>query len=391
VAKAPLTQPGVNVKAGEFLLAVNGRPLPANEEIFGLFLGLAAKQVVLKVGPNADGSGAREVTVVPVASEAARRTLPWIEGNRRKVDALSGGRLAYIHVPDTAVPGYTSFKRYFFAQVGKQGAVVDERFNGGGWLTDYIIDYLKRPRLSSSITREGEIVPSPTAAIFGPKAMIINAYAGSGGDAMPWYFRKAAVGPLVGTRTWGGLVGLGGYPALIDRGTVTAPHWAIFGLDGKGEVENVGIAPDLEVEFDQKLVRDGRDPQLEKAVEGVLEALKKSPRPSRRCLCIRLTRPGTRPAISAVRRTASARSGAQKWAGPRPNGTSTRPRVRWPRRLRRGAPGTVVKSTVPLSRCMALIVICPVRQWAMAAASEAYGSRESATLTVLPRTWRVHW
>jgi tricorn protease len=276
-AKAPLTQPGVNVKAGEFLLAVNGRTLTANEEIFGFFLGLAAKQVVLKVGPKADGTGAREVTVVPVASEAALRNLAWIEGNRRKVDALSGGRLAYIYVPDTAVPGYTSFNRYFFAQVGKQGAVVDERFNGGGWLADYIIDYLKRPMLSSSITREGEIVPSPTAAIFGPKAMIINEYAGSGGDAMPWYFRKAAVGPLVGTRTWGGLVGIGGYPALIDGGTVTAPHWAIFGLDGKWEVENVGIAPDLEVELDPKLVREGRDPQLEKAVEVVLEALKKNP------------------------------------------------------------------------------------------------------------------
>ena len=276
-AKAPLTQPGVNVKAGDYLLAVNGRPLTASDEIFGFFGGLAAKQVVLKVGPNADGNGARDVTVVPVASESSLRNLAWIEGNRRKVDELSGGKLAYIYVPDTAVPGYTSFNRYFFAQVGKQGAVVDERFNGGGWLADYIIDYLKRPMLSSSITREGEIVPSPTAAIFGPKTMIINEYAGSGGDAMPWYFRKAAVGPLVGTRTWGGLVGIGGYPTLIDGGTVTAPHWAIFGLEGKWEVENIGIAPDIEVELDPKLVRAGRDPQLEKAVEVVLEALKKNP------------------------------------------------------------------------------------------------------------------
>jgi len=276
-AKAPLTQPGVNVKAGEYLLAVNGRALTASDEVFSFFLGTATKQVVLKVGPNADGTGARDVTVVPVASEASLRNLAWIEGNRRKVDELSGGKLAYIYVPDTAVPGYTSFNRYFFAQVGKQGAVVDERFNGGGWLADYIVDYLRRPMLSSSVTREGEIVPSPTAAIFGPKAMIINEAAGSGGDAMPWYFRKAGVGPLVGMRTWGGLVGIGGYPALIDGGTVTAPHWAIFGLDGKWEVENVGIAPDIEVELDPKLVRAGRDPQLEKAVEVVLEALRKNP------------------------------------------------------------------------------------------------------------------
>lgn len=276
-AKAPLTQPGVNVQAGEYLLAVNGRPLTADEEVFSFFLGTAAKQVVLNVGPNADGTGARDVTVVPVASEASLRNLAWVEGNRRKVDELSGGKLAYIYVPDTAVPGYTSFNRYFFAQVGKQGAVVDERFNGGGWLADYIIDYLKRPMLSSSITREGEIVHSPTAAIFGPKAMIINEFSASGGDAMPWYFRKAAVGPLVGTRTWGGLVGIGGYPTLMDGGTVTAPHWAIFGLDGKWEVENIGIAPDIEVEHDPKLVRAGRDPQLEKTVAVVLEALKKSP------------------------------------------------------------------------------------------------------------------
>ncbi len=276
-AKAPLTQPGVNVKAGEYLLAVNGRDLTATDEVFSFFLGTATKQVVLKVGPNADGTGARDVTVVPVASESSLRNLAWVEDNRRKVDSLSGGKLAYIYVPDTAVPGYTSFNRYFFAQAGKQGAVVDERFNGGGWLADYIIDYLKRPMLSSSITREGEIVHSPGAAIFGPKAMIINEFAGSGGDALPWYFRKAAIGPLVGTRTWGGLIGIGGYPVLLDGGTVTAPHWGIFGLDGKWEMENVGAAPDVEVELDPKLVRQGRDPQLEKAVELVLEALKKSP------------------------------------------------------------------------------------------------------------------
>ena len=134
--------------------------------------------------------------------------------------------------------------------------------------------------LSSSITREGEILPSPTAAIFGPKAMIINEYAGSGGDALPWYFRKAGIGPIVGMRTWGGLVGIGGYPALIDGGTVTAPHWAIFGLEGRWEVENVGIAPDVEVEHDPKAVREGRDPQLEKAVELVLAQLARNPPPT---------------------------------------------------------------------------------------------------------------
>jgi tricorn protease len=277
---APLTQPGVNVKAGEYLLAVNGRDVTAKEEIYSYFQETAGKQTVLKVGPHPDGSGSREVTVIPVESENALRGLDWIEGNRRKVDELSGGKLAYVYLPDTAGGGYTNFNRYFFAQVGKQGAVLDERFNGGGQLADYIIDYLHRPPMSLIMTREGETVAEPEEAIFGPKAMIINEFAGSGGDAMPWYFRKAGVGPLVGMRTWGGLVGIGGYPRLIDGGFITAPRWAIYGLKGQWEVENHGITPDVEVELDPKLVREGHDPQLERAVEVVLDLLKKNPPPS---------------------------------------------------------------------------------------------------------------
>ena len=276
-AKAPLTQPGVNVKPGEYLIAVNGRELHATDELFSYFAGTATKQTVLRVGPNPDGTGARDVTVVPVASESSLRNLAWIEGNRRKVDELSGGKVAYVYVPDTAGAGYTSFNRYFFAQVGKQGAVIDERFNGGGQLADYIVDYLNRPLRTREITREGLIADEPGASIYGPKAMLINEFAGSGGDALPWYFRKGGIGTLVGKRTWGGLVGIGGYPTLIDGGTVTAPRFALYGLDGQWEVENIGIAPDVEVEHDPKLVRQGRDPQLEKAVEIVLEAVKKNP------------------------------------------------------------------------------------------------------------------
>jgi len=234
----------------------------------------------LKVGPNADGSGAREVTVVPVADEGGLRHLAWIEDNRRKVDQLSGGRIAYVHMPDTAEGGYTSFNRYYFAQVGKEGAVVDDRFNHGGLLADYVIDLMRRPPMSKIAGREGEDQTSPGAAIFGPKAMIINEMAGSGGDAMPWYFRKAGVGPLVGTRTWGGLIGIFNYPPLVDGGGVTAPRVALYGLKGEWEVENRGIAPDYEVEFDPKAWRQGHDPQLEKAVEVVLEELRKNPVPT---------------------------------------------------------------------------------------------------------------
>jgi tricorn protease len=279
---APLTQPGVNVKEGEYLLAVNGRDLHAPDEIYSFFQETAGKQVALKVGPKPDGSGARDVTVVPVESETALRNLAWIEANRRKVDQMSGGKLAYVYLPNTAGAGYTNFNRYYFAQVGKEGAVLDERFNGGGSLADYIIDYLRRPVMSFVMTREGETYSEPQEAIYGPKTMIINEFAGSGGDAMPWYFRKAGIGPLIGTRTWGGLVGIGGYPQLMDGGSVTAPRWAIYGTKGEWEVENHGIAPDpgLEVELDPKLVRQGHDPQLEKAAEVTMEALKKNPPPA---------------------------------------------------------------------------------------------------------------
>ena len=277
---APLTQPGVNVKAGEYLLAVNGRELRSPDNVYSFFNGTAGTQVVLKVGNSPDGKDSRQVTVVPVPGEAGLRHLAWVEDNRRKVDQMTGGRVAYVHLPDTAGGGYTNFNRYYFAQVGKEAAVLDERFNHGGSLADYIIDYLRRPIMSWVATREGEDFSSPAAAIYGPKVMVINEFAGSGGDAMPWYFRKAGIGQLVGKKTWGGLVGIGGYPQLMDGGAVTAPRWAIYGLSGDWEVENRGIAPDVEVEYDPQLWRAGHDPQLEKAVEIVLDELKKHPLPN---------------------------------------------------------------------------------------------------------------
>ncbi len=276
---APLTQPGVNVVAGEYLLAVRGRELRASDNIYSFFEETADKQIVLRVGPNPEGAGSRDVTVVPVENETNLRHLDWIEDNRRFVDKLSGGKIAYVHLPNTAEDGYQSFNRYFFAQVGRQGAVLDERFNGGGDIADYIIDYLNRRPMGRITSREGEDVTDPSQAIYGPKVMIINQFAGSGGDAMPWYFRKAALGPLVGMKTWGGLVGIGNYPPLMDGGAVTAPRWAFYGLTHEWEVENHGIAPDIEVDQDPKLVREGHDPQLEKAVEAALGLLKKNPPP----------------------------------------------------------------------------------------------------------------
>jgi len=276
---APLTQPGVNVRAGEYLLAVNGREVRGSDNVYSFFEGAAGKQVLLKVGPNPDGTGAREVTVVPVDSESSLRNLAWIEDNRRKVDQLSGGRVAYVYLPNTSVAGYNNFNRYYFAQVDKEAVVIDERFNGGGSAADYVIDYLRRPLLSYWSTREGGDFSTPVGAIFGPKAMIINEYAGSGGDAMPWYFRRAKIGPLVGKRTWGGLVGIYDYPQLMDGGGVTAPRLAFWNPEGRWEVENHGVAPDIEVEMTPAACREGKDPQLERAVQVVLDALKKNPPP----------------------------------------------------------------------------------------------------------------
>ena len=277
--RAPLTQPGVNVQEGDYLLAVNGRELRGSDEVFELFEGTADKSTVLKVGPTPDGKGAHNVTVVPIENEGALRNRAWIEGNLHKVDKLSGGRIAYVYLPDTGGGGYTAFNRYFFAQVGREGAVIDERFNGGGAAADYVIDYLRRPLQNYWMTREGQDFTTPVGAIFGPKAMIINMYAGSGGDALPWYFRDAKLGPLVGTRTWGGLVGIYDYPQLMDGGSVTAPRVAFYNRSGDWDVENHGVAPDIEVEITPKDWAGGRDPQLEKAVALVMDSLKKTPLP----------------------------------------------------------------------------------------------------------------
>ncbi|MGH8164532.1 MAG: S41 family peptidase, partial [Rhodanobacteraceae bacterium] len=240
----------------------------------------AGKQTIITVGPQANGDDTRDLTVIPVANEFALRNLAWIEHNREEVDRLSGGKIGYVYLPDTEYGGFTNFNRYFFAQVNKQGIVLDERFNHGGQVADYIIDMLQRKPMSMLVPRDGKITIDPPLAIYGPKVMIINQYAGSGGDAMPWYFRKAHIGPLVGVRTWGGLVGIGGYPALMDGGTVMAPRIAIGGLHGHWEVEGHGIPPDVEVWQNPQLMREGHDPQLETAVETAMRMLREHPIPT---------------------------------------------------------------------------------------------------------------
>ncbi|MBI4891082.1 MAG: PD40 domain-containing protein [Acidobacteria bacterium] len=277
--RAPLTAPGVNVKAGDYLLAVNGRDVTSAADVHSFFEATAGKSVVLKVGPNPSPEGARDVTVVPVAADQGLRYMNWVEENRRKVEKLSGGRLGYVHLPNTAEQGYTNFTRWFWAQKGKDGIVLDERFNGGGFVADYIVDYLRRPLLNYFTTRAGKEFTTPMNGIFGPKAMIVNEWAGSGGDALPWMFKKLKIGPVIGKRTWGGLVGIFGFPTLIDGGGLTAPNLAFYNTEKQWDVENHGTDPDIEVEMDPALVRQGHDPQLEKAVEVLLDSLKKNPPP----------------------------------------------------------------------------------------------------------------
>ena len=275
--RAPLTEPGVDVRTGDYILAINGKPLSSKDEIFSFFQETAGKTVRLEVSGSADGKNPRVASVVPIADEHALRLRDWMEGNRQKVERLSGGKVAYVYLPDTAARGYTNFNRYYFAQSDKEAAVIDERFNGGGWIADYIIDWLARPRLSMAMTREGRDTVIPHT-VFGPKVMLINEYAGSGGDALPWMFRRQKIGPLIGTRTWGGLIGIGGYPELIDGGRITAPRSAIYNPDsGEFDVENKGVAPDIEVELDPAAWRQGHDPQLEKGVALALKELKQNP------------------------------------------------------------------------------------------------------------------
>ena len=274
--RSPLTVPGVDVKAGEYLLAVRGVELKPPTELFSLFENTAEKSIEITVGPNPDGKGSRTVTVEPLASEDALRNRDWVEGNLRRVHEATGGRAAYVYVPDTAGRGHEYFKRYFYPQSDKDAIIIDERFNGGGQIADYYISHLCRPPLSMWATRYGEDTREPGAAIAGPKVMLIDETAGSGGDMLPWMFRKLHLGTLVGKRTWGGLVGILDMPPLMDGTHVTAPDLAIW-ADGRWVVENEGVPPDVEVEQWPADVIAGKDPQLEKAIEIVLSGLAKHP------------------------------------------------------------------------------------------------------------------
>ena len=277
--RAPLATPGASAAVGDYILAIDGIELRAPDSIYRLLDGTVNRQTSLTLNSSPTMEGARKIVVVPVASEQGLRTRAWVEENRRKVDQLSGGKLAYVYIPSTGQPGYASFNRYYFAQQDKLGAVIDERFNSGGSAADYIIDVLQRKFDGYFNNVAGDRVPftSPEAGIWGPKVMIVNEMAGSGGDLMPWMFHHRNVGVLVGKRTWGGLVHTADTPLFIDGGSMIAPRGGFFNTEGKWAVENEGTAPDIDVENWPKEVIAGHDPQLERAVQEALRMLQEKP------------------------------------------------------------------------------------------------------------------
>nr|MCU0404876.1 S41 family peptidase [Chitinophagaceae bacterium] len=266
-------------QSGYYLVGINGRELTSGEDPYKMLEGTADVQTTVHLNTNPTFEGAWTEVVKPLRSESALRQRAWVEDNRRLVDSLSGGKIGYIWVPNTGGPGFVSFNRYFFAQQDKQGAVIDERFNGGGLLDDYMTDLMTRT-LRAAITNEvpgGKPLKLP-AGILGPKVLLINELAGSGGDFFPWVFRHQKAGPLIGMRTWGGLVKSSVHYALIDGGALTSPDNAIFDpAANKWVAENEGVAPDIEVRQDAKSLQQGKDPQLERAVKEVLSLLEKQP------------------------------------------------------------------------------------------------------------------
>ena len=274
--RSPLTEPGLKVKAGDYLIAVNAQETRSTQDVYSYFQNLAEKLVVLKINSKPSLEGAWEITVKPAGDETGPRYLDWIESNRRKVAEATGGRIGYMHVPDTTFPGIIAFDKQFVGQLDKDGIIVDERYNAGGQIPDFYTEKLKRSLLAVISNRDGKDNPWPPVAIYGPKVMLVNELSGSGGDLFPWLFQHEKIGPVVGTRTWGGLVGINRGVPLRDGGFVTAPSAGFYSWDkgGSWAVENHGVDPDYVVPQRPDLVVQGHDPQLEKAIELAKEALK---------------------------------------------------------------------------------------------------------------------
>jgi tricorn protease len=276
--RSPLLQPGVtNVHEGDYLLAVNGQPMDVTQDPWAAFQGLADKPVFLTVNEKPTLAGAREALVQTLGGEERLRNLAWIEENRTRVEQLSKGQVGYVYVPDTGINGQNELVRMWRAQVTKPGLVIDERFNSGGQIPDRFIELLDRPLRNHWAVRDGKDWTTPPVAHFGPKAMLINGWSGSGGDCFPFFFKQSKLGPLIGMRTWGGLIGITGAPPLVDGGAVTVPSFGIYNTNGEWIIEGYGVDPDIEVVDDPAAMARDEDPQLERAVAEVMKLLRQHP------------------------------------------------------------------------------------------------------------------
>jgi tricorn protease len=276
--RSPLTEPGVVVKEGDYLIAVNGRDLKAPQAPSELFVNTAGENVTLTINSQPSATGARNVVVKPLSSEYALRMLDMVNTNRRKVDQATGGRVGYIYIPNMGGEGLNEFVKQFFPQIRKEGLVIDVRYNGGGFVDQLIFERLRRILAGMESNRNFESNTIPDVVFNGSMVCVTNAYAASDGDFFSYYFKKYHLGPLIGMRTWGGVRGIRGYIPLLDGGYVTRPEGSLYGLDSKWLIENYGVAPDIEVDNTPDLVMKGQDPQLERAIEEVLKAIKEHPK-----------------------------------------------------------------------------------------------------------------
>jgi tricorn protease len=273
----------VNVNEGDYLLAVDRTPIDTAKAPWAAFAGLAGKTALLTVNAQPTMTGAREVLVDTLADDYRLRNLAWIEGKRRKVEQATGGRVGYVYVPDTGTNGQTELVRQLRGQVATDGLIVDERFNSGGQIPDRFVELLNRPVYNYWAVRDGRDWQWPPVAHVGPKVMLMNGWSGSGGDCFPFYFREAGLGPLIGTRTWGGLIGISGTPGLVDGGGVTSPTFSIYSKKGEWIIEGHGVEPDIAVVDDPAKMINGGDPQLDRAIAEVMQRLQAAPpaRPKR--------------------------------------------------------------------------------------------------------------
>jgi tricorn protease len=270
----PLAAPGLGVAEGDYILAIDGQELTARDEPYRLLVQTPGRTITLTVSPRPDRNDARDVQVQPLPNEFELRYFDWVESNRRKVDKASGGKVGYVHIPDMGARGLTEFIRQFYAQSAREGLVIDVRNNGGGFVSQMILERLRRRLVGMSNQRGERPFTYPAAAVSGPMAALANQYSASDGDIFPHYFRTYGLGPIIGERTWGGVVGIRGlYSTMVDGGYSNVAEFGIYDLQRHWIVENEGVSPDIELDNRPVDLVAGRDPQLERAVSEVLKQI----------------------------------------------------------------------------------------------------------------------